>query len=413
MSAALRVQGLGKRFRLAPPTAPYGTLRDVISNLARSPLSWLGRRDQARSVVWALKDVSFDVRPGEVVGIVGRNGAGKSTLLRILSRITRPTTGRAEIFGRVASLLEVGTGFHGELSGRDNVLLNGVILGMKRAEVLRRFDEIVAFAEVERFIDTPVKHYSSGMALRLAFAVAAHLEPEVLIVDEVLAVGDAAFQLKCVGQMEAAASSGRTVLFVSHNMNAVRQLCTRGILLHQGVIEFDGSVEEAIGKYLADVQLLAEAHYPVRPDTPASIVRLALTGKDGRHTVHFAHSEPVRAEIEYVVKEAISADRLAFQLTRSDGVEVIGSLDCDDPAATAERREPGRFLATVEVPGGILNAGTYHYRAAIASVSGHICDQKMGTYFQIHHDTDYVARGGGHRIGVLLHRLVWREERLG
>ena len=200
---------------------------------------------------WALKDVNFEVKRGEVVGIIGRNGAGKSTLLKILSRITEPSDGRVEIKGRVASLLEVGTGFHPELTGRENIYLNGAILGMTRAEIRRKFDEIVAFAEVERFLDTPVKRYSSGMYVRLAFAVAAHLEPEILIVDEVLAVGDAEFQKKCLGKMKkAAAGQGRTVLFVSHSMSAVSALCHRGIVLHRGRLLFDGLVEDALARYL-------------------------------------------------------------------------------------------------------------------------------------------------------------------
>src|SRR5262249_28346776 len=230
------------------------TLRDVMSDSLSAPSRWLrslrssngvslGRNGQHGSKVetfWALKDVSFDVKKGEVVGIIGRNGAGKSTLLKVLSRITEPTTGRVRIRGRVASLLEVGTGFHPELTGRENVYLNGAILGMTREEIKRKFDEIVAFAEIEKFLDTPVKRYSSGMYVRLAFAVAAHLEPEILIVDEVLAVGDFEFQRRCLGKMNAVAHSGRTVLFVSHNMTAIEELCSRSILLKNGVIERAG-----------------------------------------------------------------------------------------------------------------------------------------------------------------------------
>jgi len=250
---AVRVEGLGKEYRLGAQRERYSTLRDRVNKLASAPFRALrgrGERSEQNPPFWALKDVSFEVRPGEVVGIIGRNGAGKSTLLKILSRITEPTEGEVDINGRVGSLLEVGTGFHPELTGRENVYLNGAILGMRRAEIARKFDEIVAFAEVEKFIDTPVKHYSSGMYMRLAFAVAAHLEPEILIIDEVLAVGDAEFQEKCLGKMGDAARDGRTVLFVSHSMGAVRSLCTRGVLLDAGWVQQVGPVENVVADYL-------------------------------------------------------------------------------------------------------------------------------------------------------------------
>ena len=248
---AIRVEGIGKRYQLGGTRERYSTLRDQIQRWT-SVGSLFRRRKQTDSAssFWALKDVSFEVRRGDVVGIIGRNGAGKSTLLKILSRITEPTEGEVDIHGRVGSLLEVGTGFHPELTGRENVYLNGAILGMKRTEIVSRFDEIVAFAEVEKFIDTPVKHYSSGMYTRLAFAVAAHLEPEILVVDEVLAVGDIEFQKKCLGKMGEVAKGGRTVLFVSHNMHAVNTLCGRGLVLQGGRIVFDGSAQASVAKYL-------------------------------------------------------------------------------------------------------------------------------------------------------------------
>jgi lipopolysaccharide transport system ATP-binding protein len=248
MTVAISSTALGKRFRIG--TAPrHSTLRDAIAAIARSPLQGMRRDDNE---VWALRQASFEVRQGEVVGLIGRNGAGKSTLLKILSRITDPTEGRADIRGRIASLLEVGTGFHPELTGRENIYLNGAILGMRRRDTARRFDEIVAFAGTGQFLDTPVKQYSSGMYMRLAFAVAAHLEPDILVVDEVLAVGDGAFQRRCLGRMQHVAGDGRTVLFVSHNMDAVRRLCSRVILLQHGRIVADGEPDAVIAQYLAE-----------------------------------------------------------------------------------------------------------------------------------------------------------------
>ncbi|HKS09680.1 MAG TPA: ABC transporter ATP-binding protein [Pyrinomonadaceae bacterium] len=253
---AIRVEGLSKRFSIHAKQESYQTLRDTVANAAAKPFRALKSRNAENGDgadgenIWALKDVSFEVKPGEVVGLIGRNGAGKSTLLKILARVTEPTEGHATIVGRIGSLLEVGVGFHFELSGRENIFLNGAILGMKRVDIKRRFDEIVSFAEIEKFIDTPVKHYSSGMYLRLAFAVAAHLEPEILLVDEVLAVGDAAFQKKCIGKMEEVAGEGRTVLFVSHNMAAVQALCTRGIFLYNGSVYMDSTASASISTYL-------------------------------------------------------------------------------------------------------------------------------------------------------------------
>ena len=249
---ALRVEGLGKRYRLGAKQEPYHSLRDSLSGLGKRLLpKGKSAREERKPEFWALKDVSFEVKHGEVLGVIGRNGAGKSTLLKLLSEITEPTMGRITINGRVAALLEVGTGFHAELTGRENIFLNGAILGMSRVEIASKFDEIVAFADVEKFLDTQVKHYSSGMYLRLAFAIAAHLEPEILIVDEVLAVGDAEFQKKCMGKMGAVSREGRTVLFVSHSMAAVESLCRSGIVLRKGEIQFTGTQIEAVTHYLS------------------------------------------------------------------------------------------------------------------------------------------------------------------
>ncbi|MGH9800669.1 MAG: ABC transporter ATP-binding protein, partial [Blastocatellia bacterium] len=255
----LRIEAvnLSKRYSLVGKRERYKTLRDHIADSVTAPFRKIGaafRRgasesNGAKNTFWALQDVSFEVKAGQVIGIIGRNGAGKTTLLKLLSRITEPTSGYADVYGRVGSLLEVGTGFHQELSGRENIFLNGAILGMQRSEIERKFDEIVAFAEVERFIDTPVKHYSSGMYMRLAFAVAAHLEPEILLIDEVLAVGDAAFQKKCLGKMGEMTKEGRTILFVSHNMGAVRSLCNKGLVLSEGRLIESGDISRCIESY--------------------------------------------------------------------------------------------------------------------------------------------------------------------
>lgn len=285
-AAAIRVSDLGKRYRIGERVR-YKSLRESLSNAVTRTFRG-GRRTE--ETIWALKDVSFEVAAGEVVGVIGRNGAGKSTLLKILSRITEPTEGRVELHGRVGSLLEVGTGFHQELTGRENIYLNGAILGMKRAEIDRKFDEIVAFAEVERFLDTPVKHFSTGMYLRLAFAVAAHLEPEILLVDEVLAVGDASFQKKCVGKMDEVARGGRTVLFVSHNLAAIEGLTERALVLDGGRVDFDGPVGPAIHRYVNELLPASDdSHIPAGPHEGSGRLRLTSFSIEDRN------GQPLRA----------------------------------------------------------------------------------------------------------------------
>ncbi len=291
---AIHCEGLSKQYRIGTQER-YKALRDTLTNTMYAPYRWLrsslrgeGSSGEAEDMIWALRDVSFDLKHGEVVGVIGRNGAGKSTLLKILSRITEPTRGRARIHGRVGSLLEVGTGFHPELSGRENIYLNGAILGMKRSEIQRKFDEIVAFAEVEKFIDTPVKRYSSGMYMRLAFAVAAHMEPEILIVDEILAVGDAAFQEKCLGKMSSVAREGRAVLFVSHNLPTVQHLCARTVLLQQGRVVALGKPQDVIGQYLSDAaneSRVSLRDWPDRETTgEARLVEIEILDGEGNAT---------------------------------------------------------------------------------------------------------------------------------
>jgi lipopolysaccharide transport system ATP-binding protein len=304
MRSIITVENLSKEYRLGTRNAAYGTLRDSIVRGFRAPFKrFQSPEKNGMETIWALKDVSFAVKPGEVVGIIGRNGAGKSTLLKILSRIVEPTTGNVKLYGRVGSLLEVGTGFHPELSGRENIYLNGAILGMKRAEIEAKFDEIVAFAEIEKFIDTAVKHYSSGMYMRLAFAVAAHLEPEILIVDEVLAVGDAVFQKKCLGKMGDVAREGRTVLFVSHNIPAVLGLCQRAILLDAGQVVVDEEAKKGVDRYLQEMQKVSRTPLAQRTDRQGNqrikFVEFGLRDAAGAQIPHAYSGQDIALAFKY------------------------------------------------------------------------------------------------------------------
>jgi len=368
---AIRVEGLSKLYRIGKRERYY-TLRDTLTNALYAPFQAVtsalnGRRSSVSgqpsdNTIWALKDVSFEIKRGEVVGVIGRNGAGKSTLLKILSRITEPTEGSAEIHGRVGSLLEVGTGFHPELTGRENIYLNGAILGMKKAEIDRKFDEIVAFAEVEKFIDTPVKHYSSGMAVRLAFAVAAHLEPEILLVDEVLAVGDAAFQKKCIGKMGDVAKAGRTVLFVSHNMGPIERLCSRCILLEEGVKKREGAARDVISTYLrygwrATAVWQRSGDHPWPEEVAFQSAR--TLNKAGCSTDRFAGDEPVGVEIEYVVRRSLPACQIGVRINDGQGITVMYTSECDKNNVAASSKDPGRYCSYFEIPGRLLTPGNY------------------------------------------------------
>jgi lipopolysaccharide transport system ATP-binding protein len=323
----IQVHNLSKQFRIGR-SEPYRTLREAIVRAVRAPFRRSGNGSNGSdTTIWALRDVSFDVEQGEVVGIIGRNGAGKSTLLKILSRITEPTTGHVDLHGRVGSLLEVGTGFHPELSGRENVFLNGAILGMTRAEITRKFDEIAAFSEIERFLDTPVKRYSSGMYMRLAFAVAAHLDPEILIVDEVLAVGDAAFQKKCLGKMSDVASHGRTVLFVSHNMPAVRSLCTRAIVLEEGRVAMRGSAGDCVAFYLRQSE--SPSHdAQVRFDKPSSGLMWMTSATllcNGTPSTQFMMGDSLSIRVEFSAASPLQTPRLGALIVAPGGDRILNA----------------------------------------------------------------------------------------
>jgi lipopolysaccharide transport system ATP-binding protein len=367
---AIRVENLSKQYHIGGLQKTYSTLRDTLADAFVAPFRRAGKllRGQATGAadldesIWALRDVSFEVQRGEVVGIIGRNGAGKSTLLKILSRITEPTTGFAEIYGRVGSLLEVGTGFHPELTGRENIYLNGAILGMKRTEIGRKFDEIVAFAEVERFIDTPVKHYSSGMYLRLAFAVAAHLEPEILLVDEVLAVGDARFQKKCLNKMQDVGKQGRTVFFVSHNMPAITRLCERTILLDEGRVIKDGLSHKVVSAYLntglgttASREWLDPAKAPGGEVARLRAVRVR-TG-DGQVSDAMDIRRPVAVEMKYDVLKPGYVLMPHYHFYDEEGVCIFVSLDLD-PTWRGRPRPVGLYVSTAWIPGNFLSEGT-------------------------------------------------------
>jgi ABC-type polysaccharide/polyol phosphate transport system ATPase subunit len=346
---AIEVEHLSKRYRLGEH-GPGRTLREAVAGSVRG----LGRRGP-REELWSLRDVSFQVPEGQALGVVGRNGAGKSTLLKILARITQPTVGRSRTRGRVAPLLEVGTGFHPELTGRENVYLNGAILGMSRRDTARRFDEIIAFAGVDRFVDTPVKRYSSGMYLRLAFSVAAHLEPDILVVDEVLAVGDAEFQAKCLGRMATVEREGRTVVFVSHNLEAITRLCARAVWLDQGAATAIGPAGEVVDTYLADLGRETEESFADRSG-PVALRSVRVVDAAARTVEVMRRDQPFTVEVRFLVRAAVPGLDVAVHLYNTHGVEVLseawGDTELDRP------NDPAEYVARLQVP-PLLNVGDY------------------------------------------------------
>jgi lipopolysaccharide transport system ATP-binding protein len=422
---AIKVSGVGKSFRIGAKLERYRTLRDSMSQALAGPYRALRARWSAcapsrrsagsQEIFQALQDVSFEIRQGEVVGIVGRNGAGKSTLLKILSRITEPDEGSVEYFGRIGSLLEVGTGFHMELSGRENVYLNGAILGMTKNEIDRKFDEIVDFAEMDRFIDTPVKHYSSGMQLRLAFAVAAHLEPEILLVDEVLAVGDARFQKKCLSKMEDVGQHGRTVLFVSHNMPAVTRLCKRCLLLENGRLIKDGPSHGIVSAYLhADAGTTAEREWTdVRSAPGGEIARLRavkVRDHDGRVSEAVDIREAVTVEMTFEVLRDGAVLLPFFMFYNDDGLLAFGANDLD-PYWRGRPRPAGEYQSAARIPGNLLAEGNLFVGAGVTS-EGPILQFYEGDAV-VFHVIDSLdgnsARGdyAGHMRGVVRPMLQW------
>lgn len=363
-NTTIRAEGLGKMYRLGQDIPPATNLSGKIKNSIASPFQWLSaqmREPTEDEVLWALKDVSFEIKRGEVVGFIGHNGAGKSTLLKLLSRITEPTEGYADIQGRIAALLEVGTGMHLELTGRENIYMNGTVLGMKKKEIDNKFDEIAHFSDISRFLDTPVKRYSSGMRVRLGFAIAAHLEPEILVIDEVLAVGDAAFQAKCLGKMHDVANEGRTILFVSHQMDMIRALCDRCILLNEGKVLTSGKPESVIDYYINSVKNQTNSvSFELEEDKSLSIqiVSGRIFGKNDEIKDRFDVFEPITIEIEYVVHQHKDGSMVNFELKRNN-TTLFFSFDTDKEAVKLENRENGKYFSRIKLPSPLLKPGHY------------------------------------------------------
>jgi lipopolysaccharide transport system ATP-binding protein len=383
-----------------------------------NPLLKIGQEELDGETLWALRDINFSVEPGMVLGIIGRNGAGKSTLLKLLSRVTAPTDGYMYVKGRIASLLEVGTGFHPELTGRENIYLNGAILGMKRVEIDRKFDEILDFSEVEQFIDTPVKRYSSGMYVRLAFAVAAHLEPEILVVDEVLAVGDAEFQKKCLGKMGAVAGEGRTVLFVSHNMSSILRLTQESIVLEKGHLVMRAPSAEAVDYYLSGGNAQAGERIWDADEVPADAspfrpIALRLRDKTGKIVETIRSTEPFKIEMEYALDVALTGLRIGIYMSTSRGEYVLTSFDTDDEKNFEKHgaRPAGHFISSCMLPPDFLNAGLYTLGVNASSyrVRRYFMDEQALTF-----SVDTAGAPGMQwaepRPGVLRPRLEWKFE---
>jgi len=411
---AIRVENLSKLYRIGKAQRRHDTLRDaIVDAFKRFNVKTFKRSNvpTGDDTIWALKDVSFEVPRGEVLGIIGRNGAGKSTLLKILSRITEPTSGRAIVNGRVGSLLEVGTGFHPELTGRENIYLNGAILGMKKAEIQRKFDEIVAFAEIEQFLDTPVKHYSSGMYVRLAFAVAAHLEPEILLVDEVLAVGDAQFQKKCLGKMGDVAKEGRTVLFVSHNMAAVQRLCRQAILLDQGILSAIGGVVEVMNTYLhrgESYSLHWTRSSPPKKD--AYIESVSLRDSNGNPIDYVTTATRLAVVVQFVVRRPFRNLRLTVGLVGPRDEDIFDTFPED--GGLAMPTDVGKYRATVHLPAGILMAQPYGIKAGLWLPQEGVLDHMGKPCFWVYEASSPGNSASGGRIGLLTLPCRWSLEQI-
>jgi lipopolysaccharide transport system ATP-binding protein len=422
MKPIIKVENLSKQYRIGEHRESYATLRDTIAGVVRAPLNRLRRNGHAaKNTIWALKDVGFEVLPGEVLGVIGRNGAGKSTLLKILSRITDPTTGQVDLYGRVGSLLEVGTGFHPELTGRENVFLNGSMLGINRRDIGRKFDQIVDFAEVEKFIDTPVKRYSSGMYVRLAFAVAAHLEPEILIIDEVLAVGDAAFQTKCLGKMGDVAKHGRTVLFISHNTQAITTLCQRAALLDEGRLVKIGDTKEVVTEYLKGTGMASVTPFNQVWDT---LETAPGNEKVRLHTVRIVPERdasmssidmqtPFCLEVEYWNLVPGAKLIVNYALYSIDGSPAFETLTFDEPRWHGRPFDKGLYRSVCRIPANLMNQGTYRLRIAFLNEYAQVLyDNVEAAVFSIHDIRERSFAWYGRFISNVHPKFEWTTELL-
>ena len=423
---AIRVEGLGKLYRIGAQQASYKTIREQLVEAMQAPFRKAAKllRGQASgaagldATIWALKDVSFEVKRGEVMGIIGRNGAGKTTLLRVLSRITEPTEGWADINGRVGSLLEVGTGFHPELTGRENIYLNGSILGMRKAEIERKFDEIVDFSEIEKFIDTPVKHYSSGMYVRLAFAVAAHLEPEILLVDEVLSVGDAEFQKKCLGKVGDVAKEGRTVLFVSHNMQAITTLCPSTMLLEDGKIVAQGSTSQVVTQYLSSGSNESPEALWSFDEAPGSAIAklrsVSVLNEENKPCFDVWLNEPIILKAEFWILRQ-SRVEVSFHLYNQEGFRLFATGNFHEATWRDIKREPGLYACSCTIPKHFLNEGTHYVEVYIHHNNPHEVDVNIpeAVSFNVRDPGDTRGDWTGTWVGLVRPILPWTGERIG
>lgn len=437
----ITIENLSKRYRIGAKEHGDKTFREVITDAFSAPIRNLNRlkkltrfndsetsrsnsnsisrarRPAGDDIIWALKDVSFEVKQGEILGIIGRNGAGKSTLLKILSRITEPTTGDVKIYGRISSLLEVGTGFHPELTGRENIFLNGAILGMRKQEIKRKFDEIVAFAETEKFIDTPVKHYSSGMYVRLAFAVAAHLEPEILLVDEVLAVGDVAFQKKCLGKMSSVAEEGRTVLFVSHNMAAMQSLCGRALWLDKGKVVKDGSPGQVVTSYLTtSFSAMTEQVWENIERAPGNdkvrLHRVCVRPKNGSPEDPITVQTPIVFEFEFWNLRPSVCLNLSLLLINREGINVLNTFPVNEPVWNGRPFPKGLFRSVCYIPGDLLNDGTYRLLLFVVKDQGIVIYRHEDILVFDVIDVERQVKWYGKWDGVVRPTLEWKTELL-
>jgi len=423
MTVAIKVENLSKKYLIKheSKSAEYNTFSDLLvqgsKKLAKKiihPFSGKEIDEQTEEEFWALKDINFEINQGDKVGIIGRNGAGKSTLLKILSRITEPTSGKIHINGRVASLLEVGTGFHPELSGRENIYLNGAILGMSRKEIKAKFDEIIDFAEVEKFLDTPVKRYSSGMYVRLAFAVAAHLEPEILVVDEVLAVGDVQFQKKCLGKMNDVSKEGRTILFVSHNISSVNALCTAGIELESGRIKSIGSIDEVIKHYVESGIGELNSHYKCKvekkSEKKAQLLEVFIVDSTNKKKSNIFISDDFVIHIKWKLNVEVAYLRLGLEFSNSIGIVTFVTIDTDTNGLHGKKRKPGIYHQYVTIPKFTLTPGIYNIMlfAGMPKIERIMEKKDVISFEVIENNTHLSLVSGEKRLGYIAIPVEWK-----